>query len=92
MEFVLKIVTRPDKGRVVVILKKSDYINGMNTIISNRSNFIEITDSIQQYALKMEDKINNFLRKMKRLLYFNESLYKQLYFSGHGPVILYGLP
>ena len=63
------VVTRPDKGRGVVIVNKSDYINSMTSLISNPSKFIEITDPIHKYSLKIEDKINNFLRKMKNFKY-----------------------
>ena len=40
----------------------------------------------------MEDKINYFLRKIKKQDVINESEYKYLYVNGSSPAILYGLP
>ena len=37
-------------------------------------------------------KINNFLRRLKKLSLFSDETYKQLFVTGSGPGILYGLP
>ena len=44
------IVTRPDKGRGVVIVDRSVYINKMLGIISDKQKFNEINDSIHSYS------------------------------------------
>ena len=86
------IVTRPDKGRGVVLLDKDKYVEKMNNIISDETKFSEIKEPIQVYSLRVEDKINNFLRKLKNMYLLNEQTYKSLFVTGSGPGILYGLP
>ena len=51
------IVTRPDKGRGVVIVDRCVYINKMLGIISDRQKFNERKDSIQSYSTRIEDKV-----------------------------------
>ena len=48
--------------------------------------------SIRRHTLKIEDKVNNFLRKMKSNQSINDETYNKLYASGSSPGILYGLP
>ena len=42
--------------------------------------------------MKIEDRINNFLRKLKNMSLMSDDTYKKLFSSGSGPGILYGLP
>lgn len=86
------IVTRPDKGRGVVLVNKDTYINSMLSIIADDSKFKEIKDPIHKYTVKIESKINRFLGKLKNLNIFSSELYNKLYVSGSGPGVLYGLP
>ena len=64
----------------------------MTNIISDKNKFVEINDSITAYSLKIEDKINRSLRKLKNLSLLSDDIYKQLYVTGSGPGILYGAP
>ncbi|KAF2356921.1 Reverse transcriptase domain, partial [Trinorchestia longiramus] len=64
----------------------------MTTIISDRSKFQLISEPIHNYALKIEDKINNFLRKLKDLKMLSAENYSKMFVSGLGPGKLYGLP
>ena len=64
-------MTRPDKGRGVVILDKTVYVRKMEQIISDPQKFLEITEPIFKFTLRIEDKINNFLRKLKKLSLIN---------------------
>ena len=86
------IVCKPDKGRAVVILNKSDYITSMTKIISDVTKFIKIDTDVFKYTVKIEDKINNFLRKLKNLKLLGNEVYNELYCSGTSPGVLYGLP
>ena len=52
------VITKPDKGRGVVIVNKKNYINSMQAIISDRSKFIPIDESRAKFTPKIEDKIN----------------------------------
>ena len=67
----------------------------MTNIISDTNKLFEIKVSITAYSLKIEDKINWFLRKLKKklsLLSDDIKFYKQLYLTGSGHGILYGAP
>ncbi|KAG1698807.1 hypothetical protein GQR58_005637 [Nymphon striatum] len=64
----------------------------MTDIISDPSKFSPINEPILKFSIKIEDKINNFLRKIKNLNLIPEELYKLLFVTGSGPGILYGLP
>ena len=82
------IITKPDKGRGVVIVNKKC----MQAIISDRSKFIPIDESMAKFTLKIEDKINHFLLKMKNLNIFTADVHSKLRAAGSTPSILYDLP
>ena len=86
------IVSRPDKGRGVVIINKCDYISSMLKIISDTTKFKVINDNINVYSLKIEDQVNRFLLKLKKLNLISDDNYNKLHVSGSGPGVLYGLP
>ena len=86
------IVNKPDKGNGVVILDRTQYITSMNNIISDSSKFQIISDDITKYTLKIEDKINSFIRKLKTCSDIPADVLSKLYASGSSPGILYGLP
>ena len=64
----------------------------MSQIINNNNKFEIISQDIARVLWTMEDKINTFLRKIKGLGHISQALYEQLYVTGAGPGILYGLP
>ncbi len=64
----------------------------MVKIISDSTKFKEIKDSMFAYTLKVEDKINRFLRKLKNAALISDEIYSNLFVSGSSPGILYGLP
>ena len=86
------VVCKPDKSRGVVILDKTTYVLKMTELIPDRSKFEIITDPIDRYTRRMEDKLNNFLRKIRSSFDISEEVYKGLLSSGSSPDILYGLP
>ena len=59
------LISRPDKGRGVVILNKNDYYTKVNDILSNSSTFKLIKEDTLPMIFKLEDKINRLLRKIK---------------------------
>ena len=83
-------VTRPDKGKGIVILNKVDYLNKTKEILDDDSKFEKINNDWFKTILKQEDKVNRFLRLIKNNL--PESCYNFLFASGSVPGILYGLP
>ena len=86
------IVCKPDKGRGVVLIDRVTYTNKMINIVNDTSKFIKLTESIRTISTRIEDKINNYLRKLKNLDLLSAETYKQLCSTGSGPGILYGLP
>ena len=85
------IVCKPDKGNGVVVVDKNRYVDSIQTIISDQSKFQEITLPIQKYVAKIEDKIINFIRNLKNSKLLSDEYFKQMFTSGSGPGVLYGL-
>ena len=87
------VICKPDKGKGVVIIDKTSYIDKMSEMIEDSSKFEEITDMpFSKYTWKIEDRLNNFLRKVKEKLSISGDTLKTLHASGCAPGILYGLP
>ena len=86
------VVTKPDKGRGVVILDRSAYIEKMEAIITDKSKFSLVSNPILKTIRQVEDKINRLLNKLKSLGMVSDELNKRLFVSGSTPGILYGLP
>ena len=84
------IITRPDKGKGVVVMDKCDYNEKMNDILNDRSKFALLNVNFSSQVLKLEDKLNRLLRSIKNTI--GESIYNQLRISGSRPGTLYGLP
>ena len=58
--------------------------------LNDRTKFEQISLPLIKYTQKMEDKVNNFLRKVQNVLTLPNL--KELFASGSSPGILYGLP
>lgn len=96
------IVTKPDKGRGVVILDKCKYDEKMFVILADESKFRLVNDStecpalqpnsLHKVMLQVEDKVNRLLDRMKKLGMISKEVYSSLFASGSVPGILYGLP
>ena len=61
------VVTKPDKGKGVVLLNNETYLFSMNNIISDRTKFEQISLPLVKYTQIMEDKVNNFLHKVQNV-------------------------
>ncbi|XP_069983746.1 uncharacterized protein [Penaeus vannamei] len=83
-------ITKPDKGRGVVILNKQDYHQKLLSILDDHSKFKKITTKISTHLLYLEDKLKRLLRAIKPSI--GESTYNFLSTSGSQPGRLYGLP
>lgn len=86
------IISKPDKGKGVVIIDRAKYIEKMTAIISDPSKFEPISATIQKYTTQIEDKVNNFLQKLKNITTVPAQEIAKLRASGSAPGILYGLP
>ena len=86
------VVCKPDQGIGVVVVDNDRYVESIQSIISDLSKLQEITLPIHKYVTKIEDKINNFIRNFKSSKLLSDEYFKQLFTSGSGPGVLYGLP
>ena len=64
----------------------------MTAIMSESSKFIALAESSRKLTLKIDDKINYFLRKLKSARTISDDLYNSLHVTGSSPGVLYGLP
>ena len=86
------IVARPDKGNGIVVLDKNRYLSSMMDLVSDVSKFECISEPLKKITFRFEDKVNRILTKLKSLGTISDKNYRDLYASGCGPGILYGLP
>ncbi|XP_037787664.1 uncharacterized protein LOC119583265 [Penaeus monodon] len=84
------LITRPDKGRGVVILNKHEYHQKMLNILNDHTKLKKITTDISTHLLYLEDKLKRLLRMIKSSI--GENTYNFLSTSGSQPGLLYGLP
>lgn len=82
-------ITRPDKGKGIVLLNRNDYINKMLEILNDPSTFNELNIDP---TIKKENKLRRTLLKMKKRGFLSESEYKQAFPVGSHCARIYGLP
>ncbi|XP_063590046.1 uncharacterized protein LOC134766927 [Penaeus indicus] len=83
-------ITKPDKGRGIVILNKRDYHQKLLDILNDHTKFKKITTDISTHLLYLEEKLKRLLRTIKSSI--GENTYNLLSTSGSRPGLLYGLP
>ena len=86
------IIQKSDKGNSVVILNKSYYLKRMKEILSDIDKFKRLNVKPGKELISLlqhEDKLVNFLKRVKKSL--GEEVYKNLYPQGSQPGVLYGL-
>ena len=86
------IIQKSDKGNSAVLLNRNDYIKRMNKMFSDCSKFkkLDIKPGKEVNSLlQQEDRLINFLKKLKRSI--SDQLYKQLYPRGSQLGIMYRL-
>ena len=75
------------------MLDRVNYIDKMMTLLSDSTKFLRMhCDDVLGLTVRLEDKINRFLNKLKKVNLITEPIYKHLFVSGSAPGILYGLP
>ncbi|CAF4139229.1 unnamed protein product, partial [Rotaria sordida] len=68
------IIFKADKGNVIVILNKQNYINKENELLNGKNVFKKISSNLTE---KREQLLINFLLKLKRNKIINEKEYKE---------------
>lgn len=86
------IICKPDKGRGIVLMNRTDYINKMNHILEDNTKFKIINEDPFKLSIRLQDKSNRFISVLKENEIINDSTYKTLYTSGSSLGQLYGLP
>lgn len=86
------VVCRPDKGRGVVLMDKTDYNNKMDAILSDHTKFKKMDIDMFKLSLQQEDKINRFVNQLFKDEIISKTQKDLLYCTGTGPGIMYGLP
>ena len=85
-------ITRPDKGKGIVIMDKEEYINKVESILNDTTKFTPVTEEAHIAVTKAEDKLINFLRSLKTQQVISNDTYKLVFPSGSSPGVLYSLP
>ncbi|CAF3304271.1 unnamed protein product [Rotaria sp. Silwood2] len=83
------LITKPDKGRGVVILDRNDYIEKLEKILSDNKKFKLLN---QDPTISRENALTTVLRQMKNEEYLTQQEYKYIKPVGSVPARLYGLP
>ncbi|CAF1520615.1 unnamed protein product, partial [Didymodactylos carnosus] len=83
------VITRPDKGRGVVILDRHEYIEKMNVILQDTATFSRI---YHDPTLSNENRLTRELLRLKKDGFISESEYSLAKPIGSRPARLYGLP
>ncbi|CAF1550384.1 unnamed protein product, partial [Rotaria sp. Silwood1] len=83
------IVTRPDKGRGVVIMDREDYVKKMNKILDDRSAFTLIN---YDPTLDNENELIRFLLVLKKEGFISDQEFKLSCPTGSRPARIYGVP
>jgi hypothetical protein len=83
------VITRPDKGRGVVIMNRSDYVQKMNTILDDRSTFTPID---HDPTLENENTLIRILLVFKKEGFITKNEYDLARPTGSRPARIYGLP
>ena len=84
------LITKPDKGRGVVLMNKCDYDDKIHIILDDTTKFKYLSIDLESHLLKLEDKLNRILRDIRSNI--GDVNFRNLYTSGSRPGKLYGLP
>ena len=83
------VIMRPDKGNGVVVMDRNVYNQKMYELIDDRTKFRKLDNDP---TILREGQLQRYLRNLKKLGFFDEKSYENVYPSGSQPSRLYGLP
>ena len=86
------VITKPDKGRAVVILNKAVYVDKTLEIIDDETKFRKVRKDPLKLMLSLQTKINDYLYGLYTSSKISLDVYTSLRISSAKPGILYGLP
>jgi len=85
------VILKPDKGSGVVIMDKHDYVDKVNSILSDQTKF-QVDQCQKDQSANIAKSISDTLLKLKRKQVISDYTYKELTTSSNGIPRLYGLP
>ena len=87
------VILKPDKGNGVVILNKTDYINKVESLLSDKSKFgpTKEDDPLKQVNF-LQEKLRVLLRKLKDKGSISSQQYDLVYPQGSQLGVMYGSP
>ena len=86
-------VQKADKGNIVVILNRKDYVCKMKNILNDTPKFQKVYinhDKILNHFIHMENRVTDALKNLKDKREISIEQYKDLSPSGSRPGIMYG--
>ena len=83
------IISRPDKGRGVVIQDRNTYIEKMEVILEDRGKFHRVEGDIHKIIMSLEEKLNRIIRPLRDQI--GAATYDYVRASGSLPAVMYGL-
>ena len=89
------VIQKADKGNTVVITNPENYLEGMKSLLSDNSKFIELnTDKskLLNYIANLKKKLNEDLKTLENNNKISEDEFKNICSIGTRPGILYRLP
>ena len=87
------VITRPDKGNGVVILKREDYVEKMNAILSQADKFEKIGSvESSDNTLQQERALQAFLLRARKNGHISKEVYERIRPVGASRPRMYGLP
>ena len=86
------IVTKPDKGKGIVIMNRADYVQKMGTILADVTKFVKNHADIFTATIQLEDKVNRFISTLRKNNIISDDTSKLLRATGSKPGIMYGAP
>ena len=87
------VITRPDKGRVTVILSKREYLEKMDHVLGDESKFLRL-GPVSQFdrTIKIETELQQYLKGLLERDEISESNFRFLKPVGSSRPRMYGLP
>ena len=88
------IIQKVDKGNIVVILNRKDYVCKMKNFLNDNSKFHKVYkdhDKILHHLIQMENRVTDVLKNLRYKKEISSEQYKDLSPSGSRPGIMYDL-
>ena len=76
-------VLRPDKGSGIVLINRADYVNKVESLLSDTNKFKLLNEDVLKVLFKLEDRLNRFLKTLKDTNVINDNSYNNMFQVAH---------